>query len=139
VTDASGTPGGQKNIADHGGVVYNGNFSGPIATSTGRDGRAVNVGTGVQDRLIDELREQLNEARRLLLENRDPGRAADREDAIAEIDSLDAELSEQREDRDAGKLRRRLKKLIGTLMPVTDIIGGFAAFLEIINDLKSIS
>jgi hypothetical protein len=138
MTHADGTPGSQKNIADHGGVVYSGNFSASIATATGRDSRAVNVSTGVHDRLINELREQLSEVRRLLVENRDPGRAADREDAIAEIDSLDGELSDQREDRDAGKLRRRLKRLVGTLIPVADIIGGTAALLEIINDLKSV-
>jgi hypothetical protein len=138
VTHADGTPGSKKNIADHGAVIYSGNFSAPIATATGRDSRVVNVSTGVNDRLISELREQLSEVRRLLVETHDPGRAADCEDAIAEIDSLDGELSDPREDRDVGKLRRRLKKLVGTLLPVADIIGGTAAFLEIINDLKSI-
>lgn len=138
MTHAGETPGSQKNVADHGGVIYSGKFGAQIATATGRGSRAVNVSKGTHDQLINELREQLSETRRLLVENHDPGRAGDREDAIAEIDSLDGELSDQQEDRDAGKLRRRLKQLVGTLIPVADIIGGTAAFLEIINDLKSI-
>ena len=145
MTNSNDTPGSRKNIADHGGVVYSGKFSGPIATATGRDGIAVNASTGMQERLINELRDQLSDARRLLNENHDPGRTASREDAIADIDdaiadidSVDRELADRREVRDAGRLRRRLERLAVTLIPVADIIGGAAALLEIINELKSI-
>jgi hypothetical protein len=138
MTHSNDTPGSRKNIADHGGVVYSGKFSGQIATATGRDGIAVNASTGMQERLINELRDQLSDARRLLNENHDPGRTASREDAIADIDSVDRELADRREVRDAGRLRRRLERLAVTLIPVADIIGGAAALLEIINELKSI-
>jgi len=130
-------PGSQKNTASGGGVVYSGTFSGSIATSTGSGGSAISGNSGAQDQLVDALRGQLGEALRLLNGNHDPARMADREDAIAEIASLDRELADRREARDPGKLRRRLKQLVGALTPVADIIGGTAAFLEIINNLKS--
>ena len=134
---SGGTPGSQKNTARDGGVIYSGTFNGPIATTTGDAGSATNVSSGMQDQLINALRDQLGEARRLLKENHDPEKTADCADAVEEIDMLDRELAERREYRDPGKLRHRLKQLVGTLTPVTDIIGGTAAFLEIINALKS--
>jgi len=138
MTNSSGTPGSQKNTARDGGVIYSGIFQGAIATTTGREGSAANVSFDMQDQVINALHNQLNEARCLLKENHDPEKAADCADAIEEIESLDRELVDQREYRDPGKLRRRLKQLVGTLTPVAEIIGGTAAFLEIINDLKCI-
>jgi hypothetical protein len=67
----------------------------------------------------------------------DTDRHADRRHALSQ-DFRILTLVDQREYRDPGKLRRRLKQLVGTLTPVAEIIGGTAAFLEIINDLKCI-
>lgn len=138
MTYPSSMPESQKNTASRGGVVYSGTFSGPVATATGHGKAAASVSMGAPDQLIKALRDQLAEARRSLEGNSDPAKTADCANAIREIDRLDGELADRQAGRHAGKLRRRLNRLMDILTPVAGIIGGTAAFLEIINDLKSV-
>lgn len=139
MSHSSETAGSHKNVADRGGVVYSGNFTGPIATATGDKGNAVSVSFDAQDQLIEDLRNRLAEARRLLSEQQDPSTAVTRLTAIKEIDALGAELSDHRADRDAGRLRSKINDVISALTPVTGIIGGVAAVLEILKDLNAIT
>jgi hypothetical protein len=138
MTQQSGTPSNQRNVAKDGGALYVGNFSGPIATATAQGAYAANFSVGTQDQLIRELRALLTEARCSLEESHDHSRTGDREDAIAAIDSLNVELDRRPEDRDAGKLRRRLERLAEKLTPVTGLLTTGSALLDIIIQLKSI-
>lgn len=81
-----------------------------------------------------DLATQLAEIRKLLLENRDPARVTDREDAIEAVTALHAELGEQ-VMADRKTLRQRVKAVAGALRPVADIIGGIAALEAVVRGL----
>jgi hypothetical protein len=138
MTQQGGTPSNQRNVAKDGGALFIGNFSGSIANASGQGAYAANFSVGPQDQLIRELRALLAEARRSLEESHDHIRPADCEDAIAAIDSLNVELDRRPEDRDAGKLRRRLERLAEKLAPVTGLLATSSALLDIIIQLKSV-
>jgi len=77
---------------------------------------------------------QLGGILKLLLEDNDPARAADREDAIEAVTALQNDLDKP-ELSDRKKLRQRIKGLIGPLKSVADIIGGIAALEAIVHGL----
>ena len=85
---------------------------------------------GGPDRWLEVLGSELVRIRRLL----EPLASTDRDDAMDAITSLEADLPEMAGGT-PGRLRRRLKGLLGALDPVVKIIGGVATLEEILRHL----
>jgi hypothetical protein len=81
-----------------------------------------------------ELSTRLAGIRELLLEHRDPARATDREDALEAVAALQVDLGKP-EITDRKTLRRRIKAVVGALLPVAEIVGGIAALEAIVRGL----
>jgi hypothetical protein len=81
-----------------------------------------------------KLSPQLARIRKLLLEYRDPARAADRDDAIEAVTALQADLGKPAIT-SSKTLRQRIKALIGALQPVAEVIGGIAALETIVRGM----
>ena len=85
---------------------------------------------GGPDRWLEVLGSELTRIRQLL----EPLSSTDRDDAMDAITSLEADLPEMAGGT-PGRLRRRLKGLLGALDPVVKIIGGVATLEEILRHL----
>jgi len=104
-----------------------------IVSQSGTGGTAkITVGPadGGPDRWLEVLGSELARIRRLL----EPLASTDRDDAMDAITSLEADLPEMAGGT-PGRLRRRLKGLLGALDPVVKIIGGVATLEEIVRHL----
>lgn len=85
---------------------------------------------GGPDRWLEVLGSELARIRQLL----EPLASTDRDDAMDAVTSLEADLPEMAGGT-PGRLRRRLKGLLGALDPVVKIIGGVATLEEILRHL----
>ena len=85
---------------------------------------------GGPDRWLEVLGSELARIRQLL----EPLASTDRDDAMDAVASLEADLPEMAGGT-PGRLRRRLKGLLGALDPVVKIIGGVATLEEILRHL----
>ena len=117
-------PGGPRNIiAGTGNIVTGGKFinSQVVAETV----------SGPPNSLVRQLRDELTRARECLAAVEVP--TADHEDAMKAIDALQGQVARDPDpdQRGLGRLRLRIKQLIGVLTPVAEVIGGVAAFEEI--------
>jgi hypothetical protein len=122
-----GLPGSQQNtIIGTGNIITGGRVINSRVTAT-----TVNQ----QNPTMLQLREELTRVQRCLAAVEDP--TADQQDALEAVDMLEGELAQDPDPRPDGlkRLRARIKGLIAVLAPVAEIIGGVAAFEEIVRRL----
>jgi hypothetical protein len=124
-----------------GSIITDGTFTNSQVTST-----TVNSGEGAgsQAYWVGRLAEELAKARGRL---EDPGLPVtpDLTDAVAAVEELQDQVVAFREELAAGAppgpesqtmLRRRVKALLGVLLPVAEMIGGIAGFQDILHHLS---
>jgi hypothetical protein len=127
-------------VIGSGNIVTGGTFTNSPVTNT-----TVNSGAsaGSQAYWVDRLAEELTQARERL-DNPALPVTPDRADAVAAIEELQEEVAAFREELAAGPppgpekqatLRRRVKALLGVLLPVAEMIGGIAGFQDILHHL----
>jgi hypothetical protein len=127
-------------VTGTGSIITGGTFNNSQVTST-----TVNSGAdaGSQAYWAGRLADELAQAHGRLV---DPGLPAtpDLTDAVAAIEELQDEVAAFREELAAGPppdqesqtmLRRRVKALLGVLLPVAEMIGGIAGFQDILHHL----
>lgn len=137
MNDSHRTTGSQQNTVTGGGAINAGNFdTSPVTTTIGDNNRTV-VSVSQPDPLIERLRHELHEARRLL----EQGYATEtfpRNDAAFDcIDDVVAVIDNPKLSHDPGKIRRRLDRLISALIPFASIIQGIASSVDILKDIRS--
>jgi hypothetical protein len=133
MNDSRRTTGSQQNTVTGGGTINAGNFdNSPVTTTTGDNNRTV-VSVSQPDPLIERLRRELDEARRLLEQSYANGNDA----ALDCIDDVLAVIDNPKLSHDAGKIRRRLDRLISALIPFAGIIQGIASSVDIFKDIRS--
>jgi hypothetical protein len=134
MNDSRRTTGSQQNTVTGGGTINAGNFdNSPVTTTTGDNNRTV-VSVSQPDPLIERLRRELDEARRLLEQSYANGNDA----ALDCIDDVLAVIDNPKLSHDAGKIRRRLDRLISALIPFASIIQGIASSVDIFKDIRSV-
>lgn len=134
MNDSRRTTGSQQNTVTGGGTINAGNFdNSPVTTTTGDNNRTV-VSVSQPDPLIERLRRELDEARRLLEQSYANGNDA----ALDCIDDVLAVIDNPKLSHDAGKIRRRLDRLISALIPFAGIIQGIASSVDIFKDIRSV-
>ena len=136
MNDSHKTTGSQQNMVTGGGTINTGIFNNsPVTTTTGDNNRTV-VSVSQPDPLIEQLRHELDEARRLLERNAIEISAGN-DNALDYIDDVLAVIDNAELSNDAGKIRRRLDRLISALTPFAGIIQGIAASVDIFKNIRS--
>ena len=136
MNDSHKTTGSQQNTVTGGGTINTGIFNNsPVTTTTGDNNRTV-VSVSQPDPLIEQLRHELDEARRLLERNAIEISAGN-DNALDYIDDVLAVIDNAELSNDAGKIRRRLDRLISALTPFAGIIQGIAASVDIFKNIRS--
>jgi hypothetical protein len=137
MNDSPRTTGSQQNTVTGGGTINAGNFdNSPVTTTTGDNNRTV-VSVSQPDPLIERLRRELDEARRLLEQCYANGISPRNDAAVDCIDDVLAVIDNPQLSHDAGKIRRRLDRLISALIPFAGIIQGIASSVDIFKDIRS--
>ena len=133
MNDSRKTTGSQQNTVTGGGTINAGNFNAsPVTTTTGDNNRTV-VSVSQPDPLIERLRHELDEARRLLEQSSANGNDA----ALDCIDDVLGVIDNPKLSHDGGRIRRRLDRLISALTPFAGIIQGIASSVDIFKDIRS--
>jgi len=135
-------PGNEQHntVFGSGNIITGGKFDNSVVTTTTVNSGA---GAGSQAYWAGRLADELAQAHGRL---DDPGLPVtpDLTDAVVAIEELQAEVAAFREELAAGpppgpenqeKLRRRVKALLGVLLPVAEMIGGIAGFQDILHHL----
>jgi len=138
MNDSHKITGSQQNTVTGGGTINAGIFNNsPVTTTTGDNNTTV-VNVSQPDPLIEQLRRELDEARRLLERNAieiSPGNDDEAHDCI---DDVLAVIDNPELSNDSGKIRRRLDRLICALTPFAGIIQGIAASIDIFKNIRSV-
>lgn len=127
MTQPEDLPGSQQNtIHGTGNIITGGKMinSRPIAKTVSQ-----------QNPTVQRLRDELAQVRQSLASAADP--TADQQDALEAVDLFQDEIDQDPDPGPVGmkRLRVRLKGLIAVLAPVAELIGGVAAFEEILHRL----
>jgi hypothetical protein len=137
MNDSHRTTGSQQNTVTGGDIINAGNFdASPVTTTIGDNNRTV-VSVSQPDPLIERLRHELDEARRLLEQGYATGISPRNDAALDGIDDMLAVIDNPKLSHDAGKIRRRLDRLILALTPFAGIIQGIASSVDIFKDIRS--
>jgi hypothetical protein len=137
MNDSHRTTGSQQNTVTGGGAINAGNFDTSPVTTTIGDNNRTEVSVSQPDSPIEQLRRELDEARRLL-EQCSASEISPRNDAALDcIDDVLAVIDNPKLSHDAGKIRRRLDRLISALTPFASIIQGIASSIDIFKDIRS--
>lgn len=138
MTSNERTSPGQHNIVFGGGVINTGSNN-QINNAVGSGNRASNIRLGTDTQVwLAQLRAELTRIRvRLEEDEYHSALAVDRDDALDSVRDLEAVLDESQEGSEAYRrsLRLRVKRLIGILAPVAEIIGGVAALEAVAQHL----
>ena len=135
--DSRRTTGGSQNTIVGGGTINAGDFvNSPVTTITG-DNNTTTVNVSQPDLLMVQLRRELEEAKRLLEQCHPGGASPSRDTAIDSVDDALGVIENEKLSHDAGKLRRRLDRVISALTPFMGIIQGIASSVEIFKDIRS--
>ena len=140
MNDSHKTTAAQQNTVTGGGTINAGTFNNsPVTTTTGDNNRTV-VNVSQPDPLIpliEQLRRELDETRRLLERKAIEISPGNHDDALDCIDDVLAVIDNPELSNDAGKIRRRLDRLISALTPFAGIIQGIASSVDIFKDIRS--
>ena len=138
MNDSRRTTGSQQNTVTGGGTINVGTFDTSPVTTTMGDNNRTDVSVRRPDSPIERLRRELDEARRLLEQYYASGISPRNDAALDCIDDVVAVIDSPKHSHDAGKIRRRLDRLISALTPFASIIQGIASSVDIFKDIRSV-
>lgn len=138
MNDSRRTTGSQQNLVTGGGIINAGTFDTSPVTTTIGDNNRTDVSVSRPESPIERLRRELDEARRLLEQYYASGISPRDYGALDCIDDVEAVIDNPKLSHDAGKIRRRLDRLISALTPFASIIQGIASSVDIFKDIRSV-